>query len=165
MILELNGWRFQVDQDRTMAYSAQELEDRCSRDYCRNFYGAVDGAYPGLRPFLARFGVEICAPDELMPYTGELYGAAYAVCGQILQKGAGPIVADGVQIWPQTLEESNINTACPSPCFVVYTALLELPWVLETPQEDVVSPANTPYFLKRMWQNLLKNAPKDRPCS
>ena len=59
MIIKIDAWKFDVDLNATMAYSAQEAMDHCTCGYCRNFYASVDIVYPNLRPFLAEFGVHI----------------------------------------------------------------------------------------------------------
>ena len=94
MIIEIDGWKFDVDITATMEYSANEAAEHCDCGYCRNFYASIDREYPDLRPFLTQFGVDIEAPDELLPYDfpGEMdYDGYYAVCGWILTAGKEPI--------------------------------------------------------------------------
>ncbi len=155
MILELEGWVFDVDLEATMAYSAKEAADHCDCAYCRNFYAAVDGVYPELQPFLARFGVDIEAPEELFPYDGNHYGLVYAANGRILNCG-NTMEVDGLAV--EFSLETPVNVYCPKPWFSIEFNMLELPWVLEEPFEDVVSPANAPGFLKKMWNKLLDRA-------
>ena len=103
MILEIGDWIFDVDMTATMEYSATEALEHCLCCYCRNFYGSVDERYPGLRPFLAGFGVDVEAPDELMPFFPPSECVAfYAVSGRILQEGQGPLLADDLAIYPQS---------------------------------------------------------------
>ena len=162
MILEIDGWKFEIDMTTTMEYSAAEAADHCTCAYCRNFYAAIDDNYPELRPFLAQFGLDIEAPEELMPYDAApvmVYDGVYAVCGKILTEGKGGIRVGEAYVFPEI--EAPINRPAISPCFSLSVDGLELPWVLEEPMEDVVSPANQPSFLKRMWDKLLRRQPKD----
>lgn len=159
MIVETGGWRFSVDIPATMDYSSKEAAAHCDCGYCRNFYAAVDAAYPNLRPFLAQFGIDIEAPDELMPYDMDeemWYAGVYAVSGKILDAGEKAIAVDGVEVYPEAGNGWHIHHECPEPCFFLEVEMLRLPWVLEEPMKEVVSTANTPSFLRRMWDRLLK---------
>ncbi len=155
MILSLGDWKFDIDLDATMEYSANEAREHCTCAYCRNFYAAVDDTYPGLRPFLAQFGLDAEAPEELMPFDDGVYDVTYAVCGKILQQGR-PLYIDGIPVYPQM--DSDVNIGCPGPYFVLSVGLFQLPWVLDEPFEEVVSTANEPGFLKRMLRKLLGRA-------
>ena len=48
-----------------------------------------------------------------------------------------------------------------SDCFMLYVMDLYLPWVLEEPLDEVVSPANEPSFLRRALDKLPRRQPKD----
>ena len=164
MILKIDDWIFDVDISATMEYSANEAAGHCTCGYCRNFYATVDTVYPELRPFLAQFGVDIEAPDELMPYDGVneiVCDGFYAVSGRILQVGKKPLEAADIEIHPEQHNTLHINTSCPSPYFFLNFEKLTLPWVLGEPMEEVVSPANEPSFLKRMWDRLFRRQNKD----
>ena len=165
MILQIDDWKFDIDMTTTMEYSAGELAEHCDCAYCRNFYATVDDTYPKLRPFLAQFGVEVEAPDEMMPYTPTYIENWYVVSGTILQNGRQPIVVDGVNVLPLSAEKALMNTACPKPYFVLSVGTMDLPWILDEPMEEVVSPANFPAFLKRMWDKLLMKQPKSQQKS
>ncbi len=158
MLVLVDNWEFEVDMTATMAYSAQEAASHCDCAYCRNFYAAVDVAYPQLRPLLARFGLDIEAPDELMPFTATNVLCLYAVCGRITKIGTASLMIDGVRIDPEERSISMINTDCPEPLFVLSIGPFDLPWVLEEPlvEEDIVSPANEPGFLRKMWKRIMK---------
>lgn len=165
MILQIEDWKFDIDMVRTMEYSSTEAAEHCDCAYCRNFYAAVDEKYPALRPFLAQFGVDIEAPVELMPYDINeemFYDGVYVISGSIIRSGA-PIVVDDISIQP-TLE-TDVNHTCPSPCFALNVGTVILPWVLDEPMKDTVSPANLPSFLGKMWRRLLGKAPKDDTLS
>ncbi len=155
MILSLGDWKLDIDLDATMEYSAREAREHCTCAYCRNFYGAEDDTHPGLRPFLAQFGLDVEAPEELMPFDDGVYDVTYAVCGRILQQG-GPVYVDGIPVNLQ--RDSDANIGCPAPYFVLSAGLFRLPWVLDEPFEEVVSTANAPSFLKRMLRKLLGRA-------
>lgn len=164
MILKIDDWIFDVDVAATMEYSAIEAAEHCTCGYCRNFYATVDTVYPELRSFLAQFGVDIEAPDELMPYDGVneiVCDGFYAVSGRILQVGKKPLKAADTEIYSEQHNALHINTSCPSPYFFLNFEKLTLPWVLEEPMKEVVSPANEPSFLKRMWDRLLRRQNKD----
>ena len=168
MILAIDDWRFEVDITATMEYSAKEAAEHCDCAYCRNFYAAVDSTYPELRPFLAQFGVDIEAPDELLPYDFpqkmQYYGY-YAVCGRIHQTGKKPIMVSGTGIRPDRFSDLHINSGCQEPYFFLNVSGINLPWVLDEPMEDVISPANEPSFLKKMWERLLGKNKKNIPYS
>lgn len=157
MLLEIDGWRFDIDVAATMEYSASEAAEHCTCAYCRNYYAAVDSVCPELRPFLAKFGLNIDAPDELMPFDGDqqmVYDAVYTVRGRILDRGIAGIRVGTFCVFPET--DLQINHFMSEPCFYLSVDAMPLPWGLDEPIEDVVSPANESSFLKRMWNKLLK---------
>lgn len=161
MIIKIDDWEFDVDLDTTMAYSSREAEDHCTCGYCRNFYASVDKVYPNLRRFFAQFGVDIEAPDELIPYEPALMEGFFAVCGKVLHFGLKPITIDGLGISVADPDALHVNVFCPEPYFVLNTELMELPWVLEERMEDVVSAANEPSFLQKITSRMLGLFPKD----
>ena len=168
MVFSIEGWEFDVDLSQTMAYSAAEAAEHCTCAYCRNFYAAVDQEYPALRPYLAQFGLDIEAPDEQMPYDYQekmYYDSVYMVSGTILSMGRKPLRVGDVLILPKSADDVQINHSCPEPCFALDVGTVALPWVLDEPLKDVVSPANEPPFLKKMWQRLLGKAQKDKTDS
>ena len=145
----IDDWEFAVDMTATMAYSAGEAEEHCSCAYCRNFYAAIDSAYPQLRPFLTQFGVDVEAPDELIPYEPPTQMVAfYGVSGKIMRTGSKPLSAGNLCIYPETAETAQVNTFLSEVYFFLRTDMMQLPWVLDEPMEDVISPANEPSFLK-----------------
>ena len=154
MILHLADWKFDIDMERTMEYSASEEAEHCVCAYCRNFYASVDTHYPGLRLFLGKFGVDIEAPEEQLPYDycgGMIYYSSYLVYGRVLSKGRRELLVDDVVI--RILEDSNGEMGEDSCIALEFD--LSLPWVLEEPMEDTASPANDPDFLKMMQERLL----------
>lgn len=161
MIIELFDWKFDVDVERTMARSALEAAEHCDCAYCRNFYATVDEENPELRYFLAEFGLDIEAPDVLYPYdiSEEMcYEGEYVVFGRILSHGCAGINVGGCYICP-----TNDSThSLPQPHFTLSLEGLQLPWVLHEPLQDVVSTANEPSFLKKMWQRLLPRLNKTK---
>ena len=160
MFLKVDDWEFDIDMTATMEYSAREAEDHCDCAYCRNFYAAIDTQYPNLRSFLARFGIDPEAPGELMPFDrpdGMCYLGEYVVAGKIVKQGRRCLCVDGVYLSPETDSEINHSMVCP--CFYLSIEEMDLAWVLDEPMDDVVSPANLPSFLKRMWDKLLGKQP------
>lgn len=167
MILKIADWEFDIDMERTMAYSAAEAAEHCDCAYCRNFYAAADEAFPELRPFLAQFGIDMEAPDELMPFTSTNIMVLYAVSGMITHVGKEPIYLGTLRVDPEDHKLSRINTECPRPIFILSIGPFDIPWVLdETIEEDeIVSPSNEPSFLKRMWDRLLDKIKPNGPVS
>lgn len=161
MILQLDDWQFDIDMVRTMEYSALEVEDHCTCAYCRNFYAAVDHACPRLRPFLGQFGLDIEAPDALYPYDTYwdrmCYEGKYVVFGRIIQFGKKRFDLQGAYIWPMLDDEFPIE----EPHFILSLEELEIMWVLDEPMKEVLSPANEPGFLKKMWKRLLDKVKPD----
>ena len=155
MLLRISDWEFDVDAQATRSFSSAEAAEHCQCPYCLNFYKTVDQTYPNLRSFLAQFGLDIEAPDELMPFLATHISNLYAVSGSILKKGSG-IKVDGVTVFAEEAREAMINTECPRPYFVLTVGPMDLPWILDIPLEEVESPANQPSFLKRMIQRIFK---------
>ena len=154
MILKIADWEFDIDMERTMEYSAAEAADHCDCAYCRNFYAAHDSVCPELRPTLAQFGLHVEAPDVLYPYDIEdrmYYNGDYVVFGSILKYGKERIKVGDVYL--EAAEDPELEY--PMPFFVLYVQELVIPWVLEEPMKDVISPANEPSFLKKMWEKLI----------
>ncbi len=167
MILKIDDWEFDIDLERTMAYSAAEAAEHCDCAYCRNFYAAVDETFPGLRPFLSQFGIDVEAPDELMPFTARNLCVLYAVSGRITHIGKEPIFLETLRVDPEDPMVSMINTDCPRPIFILSVGPFDIPWVLDEPlvEDEIVSPANQPSFLKKMWDRLLGLLKPDGPVS
>lgn len=157
MIIEINDWKFQVFDVATRKYYAREAAEHCNCAYCRNFYAAVDCQYPDLRSFLARFGVHIEAPDEMMSFTPTTCSNYYAVCGRILEQGSEPITVGGVTVEPETAEQATVNTRCPEPYFLLYTGVMTLPWVLDEPMEEANSPAKDSNPITRLLSRWITN--------
>lgn len=155
MLLQIDDWKFDIDMEATMAYSAKEAADHCTCAYCRNFYAAVDSTYPHLRSFLAQFGLDIEAPDEMYPIVdgNVCYDPVYAVYGKILKSGSYEMAAGLVNIVARPAEDRN-------DCFMLECYEVFLPWILDEPIEDVISPANEPTMLEKLWDKLLGKAKK-----
>lgn len=155
MHIALADWLLDVDIALTMELSAGQAKDHCDCGYCRNYYAGIDWVYPNLRPFLARFGLDAEAPDELCPFEPTIFEANYIVQGQILHSGKESLYIDRI---PLEICSSNIADMCtehPEPYFVLRIGLMELPWSLTEPMDQVISPANEDAYLQRMQQKLL----------
>lgn len=161
MVLTLQDWIFRVDVEKTLAYSKSIVADHCQCGYCRNYYHAVDGVFPELRSFLSQFGADVEGPDELMPFEPTLYRATYCICGEILTFGSDLLRLDNLSIEPLQQAALDFETACPAPCFALHTSYMDLPWVLDEDMDEVLSPANEPEYLERMWEKLLMDAPNE----
>ncbi len=141
MRIALLDWEFEVDVDATRRHTLENSRDHCLCPYCRNYYETVEGTYPGLRPFLDRFGVNPMGPSEVMPFEPTLMLAAYRVTGRVLTWGRAPLNAGGVEISVEMAENGS---------FLLWAGEMWLPWVQKEDPEEVVSPANLPEFLRRM---------------
>lgn len=166
MILQIHDWQFDVDLTTTMEYSAAEAAEHCTCAYCRNFYAAVDQAHPRLRPFLAQFGLEIEAPAELSPYEPTACDCDYVVKGRILRAGT-ELSVDSARVFALPFEAASVPSVLPEnemdeDWFVLCVRDLFLPWVLDEAMEDVISPANEPEFLEKMYRNLLERSADDQ---
>ena len=89
------------------------------------------------------------------------YDSVYMVSGTILSIAHKPLRVGDVLISPKAANDTQVNHSCPAPCFALDVGTVSLPWVLDEPLVETVSPANFPSFLKRMWKKLLGKAPKD----
>lgn len=141
MILKFGDWKFRVDVEATKERTRKYSYEHCQCGYCKNFYDAIDIAYPELRPVMEHFGVHLEGPCELMPFEPTLMLACYRVDGQILQWGRSSLSVRGVTILPEAGDEST---------FLLWVGEVQLPWLQKEPVEEVVSPANLPEFLERM---------------
>ena len=158
MLLKIDGLEVDIDLDATMFHRCKEGEDPCDCAYCRNFAASIDKYYPNLRGFLAQFGVDIAIPDESMPFDRPKemwYENVYSVCGRILSGDETTIQIDGTEVYFHFEEQLHLNPVCPEPHFFIGVGMMILPWVLDEPMEDVLSPANDPSFLRKMWNRLL----------
>ena len=161
MLIELADWKMDVDIPLTMLLSDKQAREHCTCGYCRNFYAAIDSVYPMLRPFLLKFGIQVEGPDELCPFEPTIYEVSYIVQGRVMHEGKQPLYIDGVPLKIQTSQQSDICTEHPEPFFVLSVGLMELPWLLEEPMSEVISPANEEEFLSRMQKKLLARIPND----
>jgi len=158
VIVEIQGWVFDIDADATRKYTQGNLADHCECGYCRNYYLTVDREYPALRPFLDQFGAHPEAPVDFLPVEPTLCVVSYGVSGSVLKYGKNTIDLDGLLLSVQVQEQLDYELQCPKPYFVFTTDYLDLPWVLDEDMDEVVSPANEPECLERMWKKLLGNA-------
>lgn len=157
MILNIDDWKFDITLEETRAHSSLYSRDHCTCGYCENFYRSIDAVYPELRPVLSDFGVLIEGPVELMPFEPTLYLAAYRVTGSILAFGNGPMMVGTVPVMPVFEDEAH---------FRLEVGELPLPWVLQEDMDEVISPANEPEFLERMYRRMLeRNAGNLYVCS
>ena len=152
MILNIDDWKFDVNVEDTRVHSSFSASRHCTCGYCENFYRAVGYASPGLREFLARFGVDIEGPVEMYPFEPTICLAAYRVTGRILQYGKDTIMVDHVPVLPVPEDDRQ---------FKLEVGELELPWVLLEDPDEVVSPANEPEFLERMYEKLFQRRSGD----
>ncbi len=150
MILQIDDWKFQVDLERTKEHSSFVSSEHCTCGYCENFYRAAGLTYPGLKPFLARFGIVMDGPSEMYPIEPTLYLAGYRVFGRILQFGNGPMMVDGIPVTAEPVDEVH---------FMLEVGEMPLPWVMAEDMNEVISPANEPEFLEKMYRKILLRNP------
>lgn len=146
MILKVNDWIFDIDEEKTKEHSSFALESHCTCGYCVNYYTCVDSVYPNLRPFLEQFLLEIEGPSEMYPIEPTLCLIAYKVYGRIVRAGYGPVMVDGLPVMAEVIDAE---------LFKLEVGEIPLPWVLQEDMDEVISPANEPEFLERMYQKLI----------
>ena len=145
MNLKIDDWEFEIDMDATREHAAFAAEDHCTCGYCENYYRGVKLCYPSLKPFLSGFGIHIDGPVEMYPIEPTLYLAGYRVTGRILHFGVAPMMIDGI---PVTAEPSHPGY------FMLEVGEMPLPWLLHENPDDVISPANEPEFLLKMYRKM-----------
>ncbi len=96
-----------------------------------------------------------------MPFEPTIYEASYCISGSVLKEGTQPILLDNFYVSVLAAVDTDYETRCPKPWFVLRIGCLELPWVLDEDMDQVISPANEPEYLQRMWSRLLEYAPED----
>lgn len=157
MILEVDGWKFQVFDVTTRKYYAREVADHCTCATCRNFYQTVDQIYPELRPFLAHFGVHVEAPESMSAPIQTICDCYYSVCGKILEVGEEPISIGNTVVYPQTCEEVRVDTDMDEPYFFLYISPLNVPWVLDEPMDAIDTPEKTQNAIAKILGKWIKD--------
>ena len=145
MTLRIDDWVFRIDLEKTKEHSSFVSSEHCTCDYCENYYRSINVIYPELKPFLAGFGILIDGPSELYPIEPTLYLAGYRVFGQVVQYGKGPIMVNGVPVSAQPVDDVH---------FMLEVGQMMLPWVMPIDPEEVISPANEPEFLEKMYRKV-----------
>ena len=146
MLLQIDDWVFRIDLERTREHSSFVSSEHCTCSYCENYYRTVNEIYPELKAFLRQFGVLIDGPSEMYPIEPTRYLAGYRVFGEILTYGLCPIMVDGIPVTAEPKDEYH---------FMLEVGEMPLPWVLPEDPNEVVSPANEPEFLDKMYRKLL----------
>ena len=149
MIVAIDDWKFEVNVEDTRAHSSFSASRHCTCAYCENYYRTVERVYPNLCPFIARFGGHILGPVEMYPIEPTLYLSGYRIFGRVLRAGNAPFMVDGVPVMPDIREDG---------IFMLEVGEMELPWVLEEDMNEVISPANEPEFLEKMYRKLLSRS-------
>lgn len=147
MILNIDDWKFDINLEETRVHSSLYSRDHCTCAYCENYYRSIDAVYPELRSFLAGFGAVIEGPVELMPFEPTLYLASYRVFGQILSFGNGPMMVGRIPVMPVYDNETR---------FHLEVGEIPLPWVMLEDMDEVISPANEPEFLEKMYRRMME---------
>ena len=136
MFLEFADWLIYADVESNRTYAKQELSEHCLCAFCKNFYNTVDRHYPNVRYFLSKFGLEIEAPDSLIPIPERLYQVSYEAEGRVLRWGSEPIQVGEL---PITIEEDTENGL-----ILLNLGLMELPWSLDESPDSVKKPDGIP---------------------
>lgn len=146
MKLRINDWEFEIDEQRTAEHSSLVVSEHCTCAYCENYYRTAGRVYPGLPAFLKRFCVHIDGPSEMYPIEPTLYLSGYRIFGRVLRAGNGPMMVDGVPVNADIRDSEQ---------FMLEVGEMPLPWVLEEDMGEVISPANEPEFLEKMYRKLM----------
>ena len=146
MVLQIDDWIFRVDLERTKEHSSFVSSDHCTCGYCENYYRSAGVVYPDLKSFLSQFGIKLDGPSEMYPIEPTLYLAGYRVFGKVEAFGKGPIMVDGIPITAEPVDDAH---------FMLEVGEMPLPWVLEEDPDEVISPANEPEFLDKMYRKLM----------
>lgn len=146
MVLQIDDWVFRIDLERTKEHSSFVSSEHCTCSYCENYYRTAGATYPGLISFLRQFGILIDGPSEMYPIEPTLYLAGYRVFGEIVTFGIAPIMVDGIPVTAEPVDEVH---------FMLEVGEMPLPWVLSEDPNEVISPANEPEFLEKMYRKLL----------
>lgn len=149
MKLTIDDWEFDIDAQRTSEHSSFVVSEHCTCGYCENYYRTVSGVYPSLPAFLARFCVHVDGPSEMYPIEPTLYLSGYRIYGRVLRAGNGPMMVDGIPIIADIRDGEQ---------FMLEVGEMELPWVLEEDMDEVISPANEPEFLEKMYRKLISRS-------
>ena len=150
MVLQINDWIFRIDYEKTAEHSSFISSEHCTCAYCENYYRTIQEAYPELKPFLKQFGILIDAPSEMYPIEPTLYLSGYRVTGEILQFGNGPIMVGNAPVVAEPVDDAHFLLECGE---------IPLPWVMPEDMNEVISPANEPEFLEKMyWKLFMRNS-------
>ena len=72
------------------------------------------------------------------------------------ERGTQAMYVDGIPLRIFSSQNADMDTERAEPYFVLQFGLMELPWSLNEPACDVLSPANEPAYIQRMNEKLLK---------
>ena len=146
MLLKINDWVFDIDHERTREHASFASADHCTCAYCENYYRTVGQMYPNLPGFLKIFGADMDGPVEMYPIEPTLYLSGYRIFGRIVQAGSEPMMADGIPISAVPAGEDF---------FMLEVGEMLLPWVMDEDPGEVISPANEPEFLEKMYRKVM----------
>ena len=147
MIVNIDDWQLEVQPEQTSQHSAFSAMRHCTCAYCENYYRGIGHFYPGLRPFLKGFGIDAEGPVEMYPFEPTICLVSYRVTGKILRYGLAPIMVDGVPVLPKPDDERH---------FLLEVGEIQVPWIMLEDPEEVISPANEPEFLARMYERMFQ---------
>lgn len=152
MIIEIDGYEFDADVDKTAEYYNNIT--LCDCPCCRNYYTSAAEKMPELAEMLLRFGVDIAKPDEI--FWSEHEGkcaydqVSYTVCGSIKRCGEYEIDLYGegyfVSIVPNNDYVPNQQT---EEYFVLNVFGVALDWVLDEPFEETPLPPKSKWRLAK----------------
>ena len=129
--------RLQVDVERTRAWydAHDDLLERCSCAYCRNFRAAQAYLPEEADHFLNTMGLTLQKPAEVMEWCKEAdgrhwYTLQYHLVGELLEKGDAPIPLAPEVTAGFTVDSGPFLENFPTPFFQLFLDI-RLPWVLK----------------------------------
>lgn len=139
--ITFGNYRLSVNVEDTRAWYAAygETAGGCDCAYCRNFAAAADGIPREAGTFLARLGLDIQKPGEVMEQGREAdgrhrYTVQYHVAGTLEEMGETDMeLAPGITAW-FTVDMGPFLRDFPEPFFQCCLDL-RLPWALEEPDD------------------------------
>lgn len=161
MIIQKDGYVLDVDVKATDKYSKEHSLCDCNED--RNLYAQIRERFPKLTAFLAEFGLLIDRPDE----TGscavndyiDYHFISYTVIGNILESDKYEIdMFDGGLFLNIVIDNWYVpNEQKTDRYFTVTVYGVDLPWVLDEPFPESVTPKKVGSLLERIKKLFCRN--------
>ena len=157
MIIQKDGFRFDVDIEATKAYYAGNTLCDCNED--RNFYAQARNQFPALTALLSEFGVSIDRPDEIGSTALEdeidYHFVAYSVVGKIVETTGYEIdLFDGNMFLNLVISNRYFpNEQKTKEYFTIAIYNIKLPWILDEPYPEIPKPTQSIFSkIKRIFK-------------